>query len=173
MIHKKQFTDIAKKIIRSQKGLRNHQLMHPSREWAIGLCVAALMFLGSAVWSSMMYLEYKTENLSQDNNTQEQPVVYREALVDSALDLYAEKNSKLNALLHNFSSAPPEVIIESDDEMEALSTDPVSEVSTTTPSAASNQVSSSTEEVVIDKAEEVPEEDFLPTESSVQPATSL
>ena len=37
MISKRDITKFAKRIIRNQRGLRDHQMIHPRREWAVGL----------------------------------------------------------------------------------------------------------------------------------------
>ncbi len=172
MIHKKQFTDIAKKIIRTQRGLQNHQLMHPGREWIIGLCVAAILFTGSAVWSSITYLEHKDGELLRTQITEEQPAVYREALVAAALELYEAKNTKLNTLLNNSPEIIPEVVQEVGMSEEVSSSTVPTEVEQTTSSTETGVESESVVETEPEIAEEA-EEASSPGETVVVPAISL
>lgn len=99
MIHKKQLTQFAKNILRSQKGLQNHQLMHPGREWAVGLLVAIGFFTGSAIWSALAYVDYSSGNIVIGDDSETQPIVYREALVNSALEIFEKKAFQMETLV--------------------------------------------------------------------------
>ena len=99
MMNKKEITKFAKQIVRAQQGLKNHQLMHPRREWMVGVLVAVGIFAASAAWSAAKYFEY--QNFEQQSVSQpEAPVaVYRETLVIEALTAFEEKAERLNVLL--------------------------------------------------------------------------
>ena len=127
MIHKKQITQFAKNLLRSQKGIKNHQLMHPSREWAVGLLVAVGIFTGSGVWSALAYLEYRSDNLLVEDVSSEQPVVYREALVTEALNTFNQKEETLAALLDD-----PSLETEQISQPNATNTVPVTPIATST-----------------------------------------
>jgi hypothetical protein len=99
MMNKKEITQFAKKILHSQQGLQNRQLMHPKREWLTGVVVALSIFIASLSWSALEYVKY--QNLENQTLSQlEAPAaVYRETLVAEALSVYTEKADRLNTLL--------------------------------------------------------------------------
>ncbi len=95
----KHIEDIIKSINRHKKGLRDPQIMHPEREWGIGIFLAVLIFILSATWSLSLYIENR--NAAAHMQTEEQPesVVYRESQVEEALARLKERTTTLNSLL--------------------------------------------------------------------------
>lgn len=124
MIHKTDIKRFARKVFKGQKRPKNPELMHPSREWIIGLLVAFVMFFGTAAWSAQTYLEYRDVSIGDNQQEQETVVVYRESLVNAALEIFSERESTLNSLL---ASTPP-VVLEPTLEVEDTATSTVSEV---------------------------------------------
>jgi hypothetical protein len=186
MMNKKEITTFAKKIVRAQQGLKNHQLMHPRREWLIGVLVAVSIFSASAVWSSIKYFQYK----DIDHQTSVQPeapvAVYRENLVNEALSAFAEKAQRLADQLGDTEPLPeieyeplPEEEEESGETAEdaAVSTEeqtPEETVSSQTDTEPDGEVAEDSEDVQTpeENPEEVPQEE--PEEDvSVQPATNI
>lgn len=106
MIHKALFSEMAKKVFRHERGLRDPHIMHPEREWLIGLLVMVLVFAISAGWSAQVYLKNK-------NVSAEEPVVnggeavYREPQVKEALKIAQQRENELKGLLGETPSAPP------------------------------------------------------------------
>jgi hypothetical protein len=99
MMNKKEITQFAKAIIHSQKGLQNQQLMHPKREWLVGVVVALGIFSASMVWSAVQYIEYQNiENQTVVQSTASAEV-YKAELVAEALSVYTAKANRLNTLL--------------------------------------------------------------------------
>ncbi|MBP6924679.1 MAG: hypothetical protein KBC62_04485, partial [Candidatus Pacebacteria bacterium] len=95
----KHIEDIIKSINRHKKGLRDPQIMHPEREWGIGIFLAVLIFILSATWSLSLYIENR--NAAAHMQTEEQPesVVYRESQVEEALARLGERTTVLTSLL--------------------------------------------------------------------------
>ncbi len=111
MISKKDITKLAKKIMRRQRGLRDHQIIHPQREWVVGLVLAILVVAGIAVWSSTTYLAITDRSVDTtigDANTQ---TVYRTEVIDAALTQFRERAENYEQLLENRVTVP--VVIES------------------------------------------------------------
>lgn len=98
MMNKKEITQFAKKIIHSQAGLANQQLMHPKREWLIGVAVALCIFTASIGWSAIKYLTYQNVEDHTVAQSAAPAAVYKETLVAEALAVYAEKAKRLKAL---------------------------------------------------------------------------
>lgn len=140
--------------MRSQRGAREKKLVHPRREWSIGVLIALLIIAGSATWSALTYVQYQEVELNQSSASESEVVVYRESLVEAALAVYDEREAKLEQLLSGVRSEPvvdevPETattsattsvpVPETDDEDLSTTTEPqVSEdsdetVQTTTP----------------------------------------
>ncbi len=137
MINKNLFTQMARKVFRHERGLRDPHIMHPEREWLIGLSVMVLIFTASAGWSAQVYL--KNKNVSADQTTtSEGEAVYREPQVKEALRIASEREDELRELLGVAPTAPSseedlaatttatttEEVAETDtEEAEAISTD--------------------------------------------------
>jgi hypothetical protein len=84
-MNKDQLSQLARRIFSSNRGLRSPQLMHPAREWLVGFTLGIGIFVASVIWSVLMYTEYR--DLSTEGAPMEEEiVVYRESMVESALD---------------------------------------------------------------------------------------
>lgn len=98
MINRNEFTKIAKKILGSNKQLRTPEIMHPNREWSLGLFVAIMIFCGTAFWSAQTYKAY--QNTSVDlSDKNEESAVYRELLVKAALEKFNLRKQEHDLLM--------------------------------------------------------------------------
>jgi hypothetical protein len=99
MINKQKITNLAKNFFHKEKTLKSPRLMHPKREWLIGLMVAVLLFIGTAGWSAYSYIYYR--DFTPDNSDLEtsEVTVYRESLVEEALNQYQQREQTYNDLL--------------------------------------------------------------------------
>lgn len=105
MLNKNKLATLAKQILHPHKGLHSPQIMHPTREWFVGLGVAAGIFLMSIIWSAHTYLSYQSVTLDTVDVSADQAVVYRESMVKAALEVFVDKQKLQPELL-------PEEIIE-------------------------------------------------------------
>ena len=101
MINKKEISAIAKRILHTSKGLKNPRLMHPVREWWIGVVVALLIFLVSASWSVQTYVNNQNTNVEESGLDNTEDVVYRESKVTESLEHFAERERVFDDLLNN------------------------------------------------------------------------
>ncbi len=92
MIHKNAFSKITGKILRRQAGLHDYQIMHPTRDWLIGLCFAVTVFLVGAALSAQLYFSNINTTLVMDDSAEE-VVVYRESIVEAALKELEERDA--------------------------------------------------------------------------------
>lgn len=78
-------------ILRNRKqSILDRSIMHPYREWFIGL-LAALCVVGvSTVWGVSTYLEFSNVSVGGES-TPEENLVYRESLVETALDDFTKR----------------------------------------------------------------------------------
>jgi hypothetical protein len=99
---------------------KNKQIVHPQRDWVIGLTVGLTIIIISGVWSVHIYFSHRN---TQDVDVESVQVVvlYRESLVQQAIAEYEQRESRLRELL------PDEPVV-------MTSTVSVEEVSTSTAS---------------------------------------
>ena len=154
MIHKKDILKIAKKVLRKQKGLRDHQLIHPAREWLIGILLGLGCFTVIAWGSVATYITYSNVTVTGTTDVEAEKVVYRAELVDAALKVFGEREKNYTELLENRVSVLPVETIP----VESLSS---VETPTTTPESVDilEEVLEVSEEIV---APEVTEEGISP-----------
>ena len=102
MVNKQSFTNAAKRILHPHAGLHSPRIVHPAREWFIGLLLALTIFTVAALWSVTSYTQYKNISVegTADDNTE--VVVYREGLVNAALETFTERQAEHEQLLSTF-----------------------------------------------------------------------
>ena len=169
MIHKKEITQFAKRVLRSQKGLRNHQLMHPRREWLTGIVIAVIIFSGSITWSTMKYFEYQNIEEQSDEPLDALVVVYRETLVAEALAAQEVKAQRLNTLLKN----NPATTLESNESAEVLPEESgEAPIATTTDELLEPVATSGSSTDTVEPTQSEPVEDTV-QDLPVRPATNI
>jgi hypothetical protein len=110
----KQFTKkLLQAIARRNQGLTDHHLMHPEREWFIGLGVAFLCLIGGIIWSVSLYERYSV--ISPDQNAEvSTPTIYREGEVNQALSELKEREQRSEELKRALESAKTSPFIQKD-----------------------------------------------------------
>ncbi len=99
MVNKQQIRKMAKKITGSKSGFKSPVIMHPSRDWGIGLFIAVIILLVCVMWSAEIYIKYRDISVSETNFDKSKIVVYRESQVNSALNLLKERQVKHEELM--------------------------------------------------------------------------
>ena len=99
---------MAKKIFKSDKGVKNLKLMHPKREWGVGILAGLFILGGSGFWSANTYISYRNQANLTSGSVEGEVIVYRASQVEAALSAYAERIVKYEALVRGNSlpSAP-------------------------------------------------------------------
>jgi hypothetical protein len=99
MTTKNSFSQITKKLKRAERGFSDPVLMHPSREWWFGIISALLIFVGGAVWSKEIDARYRTAVSTEAPTVSEEVVIYRESMVETALEDFAKRQREHEQLL--------------------------------------------------------------------------
>lgn len=106
MKYKEYIALLTKRFFKKQQVVRDPQIMHPDREWAIGLLVAALIFAGSGYWSIQTYLSNRsaTAHGVVDDKAE---TVYRASIVKEALETVRNRERELQNLTQSVVIAEP------------------------------------------------------------------
>lgn len=119
----KHIDTIIKSINRHKKGLRDPQIMHPEREWSIGIFMAVFIFISSAAWSLGVYISNRNASANVQTEEQSESVVYRESMVEEALSRLKERTTTLASLLPRTTEVFEEETIEEPAEETASNSD--------------------------------------------------
>jgi flavorubredoxin len=91
MKNKAQITQAVKQIFRHQQGLHDPQIMHPYRDWLIGLSVAVVIFVISIGISISTYTKNKNSGEDLGESGGVDVVQYRESQVNEALEKFSAR----------------------------------------------------------------------------------
>ncbi len=91
MISKRDITKIAKRVLKRQSGLRDHQIIHPTREWFTGLLAGAILLAGGATWSVWTYENVSDKGVEDAEAQEAEQIIYRDDMVNTALETLRER----------------------------------------------------------------------------------
>jgi hypothetical protein len=97
MIDKKSIIKMANDVLHRSQGYPDRRLLHPSREWGIGLVVFALVVITGSFFVGNIFIEYRSIDTVQSDAEVSIPQ-YREVHVTDALDLYRARNEEYERL---------------------------------------------------------------------------
>ena len=90
MIDTKYILKIAKDAFRHDQGYPERRLIHPHREWLLGMCMFTVMLLGGSVAAGVLFLHY--QNIELDITASEQRIpTYQAAAVTDVLEIYGTR----------------------------------------------------------------------------------
>ena len=98
MIETKDITKMVAHIIRRDKGIADSQIMHPTREWFIGLGVAVLIVLLGSWFCWYIYSEY-SRTIDSALSVTEPVIPYQAATIAEAIKIYETKQLKFSEIL--------------------------------------------------------------------------
>jgi len=132
MIHKADINRLAKKVLRYRKGVRDHQIIHPVRDWFIGVGACLCLIIAVGYWSVTTYFSVSTRSVEVVSSPTTEVAVYRADLVQAALAKFGERSATYEELLTNrimpsLPNVPPEVPVEAVPSDSSSTTEPVVE----------------------------------------------
>ncbi len=90
MIDTTEITKMVKHIVRRDNGIPDSNIMHPMREWGIGILVTAIAVVGGVIFNIFLYQTY-TAALTTVVPVQETAVPYQAANVAAAIEWYTKQ----------------------------------------------------------------------------------
>lgn len=98
MIEAKDITKMVHHILRRDQGIADTHIMHPTRDWFIGLGVTGFMVVVGSWFCFYLYL-YHTGEMQKEAVIIEQAIPYQAGIVKSALEIYSLKEKKYTEIL--------------------------------------------------------------------------
>ena len=150
MISKKDIAKIAKRVFKHQRGVHDHQIIHPERDWFIGLSGGLLLLVLGSAWSVLTYRDVSDSGVENSGVSEVQQISYREDMITTALEKTNERQDNYQTLLDERKATQPlvEEVVDEKSEPE-VEEEVVSE----------ENRDQSTELPVVSVPEETPEED--------------
>jgi hypothetical protein len=126
MIETKDITKMVAHIVRRDAGIPDASIMHPMREWVLGLTVVFFLVLGGVAFNVVMYRSYH-DALFAPVEVTETVVPYRAAAVARAITYYEAERKTYESILGTRSviEQAPAATSTSTSTTEATSTDSV------------------------------------------------
>lgn len=106
MIDNKLVQTIVSKVTRKGQPFGEHNIMHPEREWFIGLSTAVVVLAVGSIWCVQLYFDYSDSIETISPSAQIEQTIYREKEIDQALNEFAERKEKQSNLRTNLTSTP-------------------------------------------------------------------
>ncbi len=117
MIQKKDIIKMAKQVFRKTQGYPDRRIMHPYREWGIGILVFALLVVAGGVVAGKVFVSYLDIDATDVQDAGTGIPRYREALVQDAIEMYQQKNDAYQAIEQTITP------VENNSESDAVETD--------------------------------------------------
>jgi len=154
--------ELAKKQFHHQPRVQRIKLMHPNRDWLIGLLLGVALMVGMGSWSAYIYFDQREAiSLSNTDIVADAPL-YRADLVDQALAEFTKRAEVFNELSRTPVVAPtPETDLVSD-ESTATTTEEIAPVSTIPEALVPDA------EIEVSELEQLPPDELLVQPVSVQ-----
>ncbi len=111
MIEKKDILKMIKNVSKRAQGKPDKRLIHPNREWMIGLIIFLAVVIGGAALSAQVY--FNLDNL-EDNiaDTDTRVIRYQEANVEKAINRYNAAAEAFAAIANTIQARPVETQVE-------------------------------------------------------------
>lgn len=106
---------LAAKLLRHQRGMRSYSIMHPERDWMIGVAATIIFIILIATWSAVVYQRNRSA-INEDYQIEgETPVVYRASMVKDALAIFSEREAVVAQIVGEVKSLPEEIATTTED----------------------------------------------------------
>lgn len=89
---------MAQRVFAHSRSTRTPTLMHPQRDWMIGLLVGFFLLCVIAMWSTYTYIINRSGQSIEVSAESAVAMVYREPVVTAALEVMGQRAAKFSAL---------------------------------------------------------------------------
>lgn len=104
---KKEMSKIAKNIFHHSRGVQKPKIIHPVRDWGVGITVAVLITAGLLVWSNQTYESYRNFTGNSEGDEQESATIYRETAVNQAIEEFSLRLDQHHELIKSLKDSKP------------------------------------------------------------------
>lgn len=108
MIKKKDIINMARHIAKRSSGRKDHRLMHPLRDWLIGLFTVVTLLLVGQVYTGFLLLQKQSEDIDS-YTVQVETTSYKRERIDAALTTYREKQESFDSVRAEWALVQPVV----------------------------------------------------------------
>lgn len=99
MMDKKDIIKIAKHAFKRGQGVPDKRLIHPRRDWAIGILIfAAILFLGG-YYSASLFSKYQNIEISAPGEAGVKVPHYDESSIEATINIYNKRAAEYQALV--------------------------------------------------------------------------
>ena len=100
MISKKDITKVVKNVVRRDRGVPDRRLMHPRREWSVGLLLWITVVLAGGFYAAVTFNTYTGINVD-DEVVEVNQLRYKRAEALDAIEIYEKKKASHDLLLQS------------------------------------------------------------------------
>ncbi len=100
--------NLTRRIMRAQSGIPDRRMMHPVRDWFIGLVLAILTLGGVSLYAGYTFMQHTSSGAVSVEHTA--PVRYEAEDVADALERYRTRNERFQALRVGLPYVPPRAV---------------------------------------------------------------
>jgi len=108
MIDKKSIIKMADDVFHRSQGYPDRRLVHPQREWGIGLFVFAVLVISGSILVGTTFVQYRSADSVKGSSEASIPQ-YREVITQDALELYRARSSEYRQLRGDIVVVPVEL----------------------------------------------------------------
>lgn len=99
---------MAKHVFKRSQGVPDKRLVHPKREWAMGLLLFSVIVVVGSVVSTQLFIQYRTVD-TKAGEVKESIPQYNDRLVKSVLTTFTERVTAFELLVNDVSAVPASV----------------------------------------------------------------
>jgi hypothetical protein len=108
---------MAKHIAKRSKGIPDNRIMHPTRDWLIGLVFVLCIFVVGSIYTGYRFVSEQSQDVSAYDVSVD-TVEYKHTLIGNVSEQYDDIQIRFDELRGRRFIAPPDVVDDNDDVVE-------------------------------------------------------
>jgi len=93
-----QLSKFARAVFAKKVTTSRNRLVHPERDWLIGVLIGVGILIGVMAWSAYMYISNRSGEANEADVTANATPTYRASVVEEALRLFADRAEQFSVL---------------------------------------------------------------------------